>query len=174
CLRPGQALFDVAAGVFVIDEDVHDFMLREQFHHPHEDRAHLRHAVGPGDGVFRPGQPGSGVAMPFRWHPISKGGWRGHERVAAPARERGESGPLASVRRSRRKGQFWRVSSMRFRSHSTIRVSSLSSLALAMMRPKGSATNDCPQNCSWPSLPTRFTAPTKTPLAIAWARWMVS
>jgi hypothetical protein len=43
-----------------------------------------------------------------------------------------------------------------------------------MIRPNGSATKDCPQNVSAPSWPTRLTAATKTPLAIAWARWMVS
>jgi transposase-like protein len=56
------------------------------------------------------------------------------------------------------------------RSHSTRRVSSSSAEARASTRPNGSATNDCPKNRMSPSRPTRLTAATNTPLAIAWAR----
>ena len=42
------------------------------------------------------------------------------------------------------------------------------------MLPFGSATNDAPQNSMPPSVPTRFTAATNTPLAIAWLRIIVS
>src|SRR6185369_3314906 len=45
------------------------------------------------------------------------------------------------MRRSRRKGQFWRVSSILERSHSTTSTSSLSADAFATIRPKGSTTN---------------------------------
>ena len=50
------------------------------------------------------------------------------------------------MRRSRRKGQLRRTSSMRRRSHSTISVSSLSREASAITCPNGSATNEEPQN----------------------------
>ena len=46
--------------------------------------------------------------------------------------------------------------------------------ARAKMFPFGSATNDAPQNSIPSSFPTRFTATTNTPLAIAWLRIMVS
>ena len=51
--------------------------------------------------------------------------------------------------------------------------------ASAITTPNGSHRNDVPQNSSpaWPgspgSWPTRFTAATNTPLAMAWLRWMV-
>ena len=81
------------------------------------------------------------------------------------------------MRRSRRKGQLRRTSSMRRRSHSTISVSSLSVEASAITCPKGSATKEEPQNSmplsGGPSKPTRLTAATKMPLAMACERWMV-
>src|ERR1700735_3253751 len=72
------------------------------------------------------------------------------------------------MRRSRRKGQLRRTCSILARSHSAIRVSSAVALARAIISPNGSATNESPQNSSSPSTPTRLTAATKTPLAIAW------
>jgi len=54
--------------------------------------------------------------------------------------------PYASIRRSRRNGQFRLVSSITCKSTSPIRISSLSCEAFAIMRPNGSAINDPPQN----------------------------
>src|SRR6185436_18426886 len=86
----------------------------------------------------------------------------------SPNRRRSPS--YASMRRSRRNGQFCRVSSIFVRSHSTTSTSSFSADAFAMMRPNGSTTNDCPQKFSLPSRPTRFTTTTNTPFAIACPR----
>ena len=82
------------------------------------------------------------------------------------------------MRRSRRKGQLRRTSSMRRGSHSTIRVSSAIVWPLRPRTcPNGSATKDEPQNSmplsGGPSKPTRLTAATKMPLAMACERWMV-
>ena len=83
------------------------------------------------------------------------------------------------MRRSRRKGQLRRTSSMRRRSHGddedflpVVRG------AASAPRRTGRMTNDAPQNSkpppAGPSWPTRLTAATKTPLAIAWERWISS
>ena len=72
------------------------------------------------------------------------------------------------MRRSRRKGQSRRTRSIAARSQSTIRVSSSLDDARASTRPKGSATKDWPQKRMSSSRPTRFTAATNTPLAMAW------
>src|SRR5713101_6568848 len=81
------------------------------------------------------------------------------------------------MRRSRRNGQLRRTSSIRRRSHSTTSVASLCVGASASICPKGSATNEAPQNSSplsaGPSKPTRLTAAMKTPFAMACARWTV-
>ena len=81
------------------------------------------------------------------------------------------------MRRSRRNGQWVRAASTCARSHATTSNSS-SWPARAITRPPGSATKLEPQNSSPPSgpgsSPTRFTAATKQPLAIAWERWIVS
>ena len=61
------------------------------------------------------------------------------------------------MRRSRRKGQLRRTSSIWRGSHSTIRISSLSCEASASTRPNGSLTNDAPQN-SRPLLRRAFEA----------------
>src|SRR5712664_1538982 len=72
-------------------------------------------------------------------------------------------GGYASMRRSRRNGQLRRVSSLFAGSHSTTRISSWSFAASERTCPKGSATNELPQNCSpgsplsgLPSNPTRL------------------
>ena len=76
------------------------------------------------------------------------------------------------MRRSRRNGQLRRVSSWSRGSHLAIKTSSVCSPARAMIRPNGSARNEPPQNSrpppAGPSWPTRLTAATYTPLAIAW------
>src|SRR3989338_527859 len=60
------------------------------------------------------------------------------------------------------------------KSTSTTTTSSFLLLALLSTFPKESQTKDCPQNSSFPSVPTLFTDATCTPLAIAWERWIIS
>ena len=71
-------------------------------------------------------------------------------------------------------GHCRRVVSISRRSHSTTMVSSSLLLARPRTSPRGSTTNEAPQNSRSSSVPTRLTAATKTPLAIAWDRWTVS
>src|SRR5207253_1344853 len=78
--------------------------------------------------------------------------------------------PYASIRRSRRKGQCVRTTSIRPRSHWAVRICSSSCSAFANKLPLGSLTNEPPQNCSDPSRPTRLGAAMKTPLAVACER----
>src|SRR6266545_829654 len=51
---------------------------RDRRHHLEENLFNLRHTIGPGFQIFRPGQPGRIMAMPFGRHAITKFGWGGH------------------------------------------------------------------------------------------------
>src|SRR5262249_20746140 len=130
---------------------------------PHDLRVHPRNrreTPRPVLAIVRPRDPCGLVRFPFG----------GHAEPGRPRRRRRQSITLlqmplyASMRRSRRKGQLRRTSSMRRGSHSTISVSSRSCDPSASTTPNGSATNDPPQNSSpcsgGPSYPTRFTAAT--------------
>src|SRR4029077_914508 len=95
----------------------------------------------------RPGEPRGGVRLPFGGHPVAerKGG-RKFAGGALHSFHRLRIGEYASMRRSRRKGQLRRVSSVILGSHSTMRISSLSAEPSRRTRPNGSETKECPQN----------------------------
>ena len=130
--------------------------------------------------VVRPAEPGRLVRLPLGRHAVAAAAAGDRRRVARLNRGTAAAmPPYASMRRSRRNGQLRRTSSMRREVASRpTRISSSSVDASAITTPNGSATNDVPQNSSPAALgglswPTRFTAATNTPLAIACERWIV-
>src|SRR5271163_3682681 len=80
--------------------------------------------------LVRPGEPRGLVRLPLGGHAEAGRLYFSSHRL--------RMGAYASMRRSRKNGQFWRTSSKRRGSHSTISVSSLSVEACAMTWPKGS------------------------------------
>src|ERR1700735_1452707 len=180
----GAGAFQDATGALfggdIIHEDVDIFDAGEMADYFRVDPGDGLEFSRPVFGVVRPREPGSFMRLPFGGHAIAesaRGGGIGEnggsllDHSPSPSRKRLTMGPYASIRRSRRKGQLRRVSSIFCRSISAIRVSSRSCGALAMMRPKGSARNEPPQNSrpgpstrlprmSPCSRPTRFTPAT--------------
>ncbi len=117
------------------------------------------HAIANGLFVCAPNRVGTEGNIEFwggsfiadRGRPIAESRQPTNALGQAP-RYRDRIGAYASIRRSRRKGQFRRVSSISFGSHSAIRIVSSVFGASASSRPNGSAMNECPKN-SMPCVP---------------------
>jgi hypothetical protein len=131
-------------------------------------------SVGESCGVVGPCKPDGVVFFPFRWHGVAEisASFACTAHFCTPSffckrncRCRGggsEGNPSLPGYAYSCPNQPWQLI-----------TSSFAVLASARTFPKESQTNEPPQNSSSPSAPTRLTAATWIPFAMAWARWTV-
>ena len=156
----------------VRDADLDGFVRRERAHDRGEGRAHGRQRAGPGLEVVRPREPGRAVALPL-------GGPAVAERCGRRAAQLNPGSASAGRRRRRCGGRAGRASRGACFDQREVALDD-QRLFFASPRPARSRgrtdrrRTTVPRSVSRSSAPTRFTATTKTPFAIACARCTVS
>ncbi len=130
-----------------------------------------REAAGPIVAIVRPGDPGGLVRLPFGGHAEARAPRRGLGSIDHPVQDGSVGIDAAVAQEGPVAARLFDAARVAFDNQ---RLFVGRALASASSTPNGSATKEAPQNsrpCSGgPSKPTRLTAATKTPLAMAWAR----